>query len=493
MKDGRQITSWGHVDWIPSGQLGAGNLTEIGIISLLPGKCQAEHTHYSENQFLYTLTGHGEHIIDGHRYPIAPGEFFFLPVGVTHTTTNLGDDMLSELMLSVPVHLSAAIPTSAAIPRKASSDPAFIRETLQRGVNRLARETLDHLNIPVVITDAEHELVYGTDLSDRCQGCKAADCPICCGVHELRTQSGYSCGSVTCPRGLSVLVQPVSVDGETYLYIKGGLIQEYGNLSQPDDAIYDVPGSTVNAIRIFLQDMNRYLQDFYLEKQIEREILLRDAAVAKEQSHSKALSEAFEQNKCNTLNIQIRNHFLFNSLNSIASLAIRDNSVDTYKAILDLAELLRGLLRREGARVPLSEELEFLQRYLRLQELRHEGTLVVRWNRCSAAENVIVPHNFLQPLAEDSFVHAFKDTMGVKELSVETAVEGGRASVRICDNGCGMDEETLRQLRVSLRSDAVHGLSMVWRKLSGVFGMDFSFDIDSAPGQGTCYHLTFPL
>ena len=83
-----------------------------------------------------------------------------------------------------------------------------------------------------------------------------------------------------------------------------------------------------------------------------------------------------EQLRTHTLNIQIRNHLLFNTLNSIASLAVRDGSMDTYRAIIDLAELLRGLLRREGARVPLSEEIAFLQRYINLQTLRFEDGLV---------------------------------------------------------------------------------------------------------------------
>lgn len=492
MADGRQITSWGHIDWIQSPLLVSGNQAEIGIVHLQPGKCQAEHTHYSENQFLYTLHGSGEHVIDGHSYPIKQGNYYFLPVGATHTTTNLGSDEMVELMFSVPVHLSAELPSSIRIATAEEPDPHFIRQVLHRGINRLAKETLDHLNIPVVITDENHELVYGTGVSDSCQGCKSECCPICCGVHELHTQSRDACGSVTCPQGLTVLVQPVCIDNTTYFHIKGGLVREYPNLSVAEMGC-DVPDSTVNSIRIFLQDMNRYLQDFYREKQIEREILLRDAAMAKEQSHRRALSEAFEQNQYNTLNIQIRNHFLFNSLNSIASLAVRDNSMDTYKAILDLSELLRGLLRREGSRVPLSEELEFLDRYLRLQELRHEDSLVVSWNRCSSAEKVIVPHNFLQPLVENSFIHAFQDTPGRKELTIETFVQDGRAVVLICDNGCGMDAKQLLLLRASLRSGAVHGLSMVWRKLSGVFGMDFSFDIDSAVGQGTSYRLSFPL
>lgn len=490
----KQVTSWGHIDWLQSKNRDSSMQAEIGIVNLLPRKRQAEHTHYSEVQFLYTLEGHGEHIVDGRSIPFRPGDYFFLPSGITHSTINHSDTTLRELMFSVPVHLPLHPDVDdASFMSAEAADPEFIRTTLLEGIRKLAGDTLDHLNIPIVITDEHQNPVYGKDLSESCQNCAEEKCPIRGSFQELHLSSLDTCGSVVCSKGLTVLIQPISADGQLCFYIKGGLFHEYPNVTQPDDHIYDVPGSTVNSMRFFLQDISRYLRDYYREKKMEREILTRDATVEQEQLYSKELARAFEQTRTNTLNIQIRNHFLFNSLNSIASLAIQDNSMDTYKAIIDLSELLRGLLRREGSRVPLEEELIFLQRYINLQELRHESSLQVTWRRCSAAEKIIVPHNFLQPIVENSFAHAFKDFKGLKVLAIETKVENGRSVILIQDNGCGMDATALDQLRASLRIEAVHGLSMVYRKLAGVFGMDFSFDIESSPGTGTLFRLSFPL
>ena len=58
MNQRRQITSWGHIDWLQSKAFDSSAQADIGIINLLPRKSQAEHTHYSETQFLYTLEGH---------------------------------------------------------------------------------------------------------------------------------------------------------------------------------------------------------------------------------------------------------------------------------------------------------------------------------------------------------------------------------------------------------------------------------------------------
>ena len=494
MSEHRQITSWGHIDWIQSKAYDSAAPADIGIISLLPLKSQAEHTHYSETQFLYMLEGTGEHIINGKHFLFKPGDYFILPLGVRHSTINHGSVVVRELMLSVPVHLpQEEEECEPEVSVETTPDPAFIRRTMRNGIARLASETLDHLNIPILITDENQRPIYGRQFSGSCQGCTEDNCPLRGGFHELHPQNLESCGSIVCPRGLTILIQPIAVEGKIYSFIKGGLFHEYPNLPRSDDRVYDVPGSTVNSMRILFQEISRYLRSYYHDRKLEREILLRDASMAEEQLYSKELTEAFEQTRSNALNIQIRNHFLFNTLNSIASLAIRDASMDTYNAIINLSDLLRGLLRQEGTRVPLSEELAFLQRYISLQQLRHEDGLRVTWQRSAAAEKVVVPHNFLQPVVENSFIHAFHGVTGVKELSIEALISNGRSMVRIRDNGCGMDAETLAQLRTSLRADTLHGLSMVYRKLAGVFGMDFTFDIDSAPGKGTEYRLTFPL
>ncbi|MBQ6798767.1 MAG: histidine kinase [Oscillospiraceae bacterium] len=483
MSEYRQITSWGHIDWLRTKAKDSSAQADIGIVCLLPGKKQAEHTHYSETQFLYMLEGHGEHIIDGVRHAFAPGDHFFLPCGVRHATTNLGSAPMRELMVSIPAHLLPSLGAAAA-PVPASMNRGQIRRILLDGIRQLAADTLDHLNVPLVITDTENAVIYDSRRPEICKGCTAQDCPIRCSRQELHLLQNADSGSVVCPKGLTVLMQPVEAAGETWFYLMSGLFHEYPNVPAVEGA-YDVPGSTVSSIRILLQDIARYLQALHTSAQ-------QEWALTREDSRSAAIAEAFARQEEKTLNIQIRNHFLFNALNSIASLAIRDNSMDTYTAILDLSELLRGLLRKEGSRVPLSEELIFLQRYISLQELRHEGSLNVVWSRSSAAEKVIVPHNFLQPIAENAFLHGFRDQRGKKELRISTALEENRAVLTVRDNGCGMDAAQLEALRTSLSDSSTHGLSLVCRKLAGVFGMDFTMEIRSEPGSGTTFRITLP-
>lgn len=104
----KQVTSWGHIDWLQSKNRDSSMQAEIGIVNLLPRKRQAEHTHYSEVQFLYTLEGHGEHIVDGRSIPFRPGDYFFLPSGITHSTINHSDTTLPGADVLRPCPSSAS-------------------------------------------------------------------------------------------------------------------------------------------------------------------------------------------------------------------------------------------------------------------------------------------------------------------------------------------------------------------------------------------------
>ena len=108
MKKHRQITSWGHIDWLQSKAYDSNAGANIGLVHLMPRTCQAEHAHYTETQFLYTMEGHGEHVIDGKHFMFQPGDYFFLPCGITHKTINHSDEMLVQLLFSMLFTLTAA-------------------------------------------------------------------------------------------------------------------------------------------------------------------------------------------------------------------------------------------------------------------------------------------------------------------------------------------------------------------------------------------------
>ncbi len=125
--------------------------------------------------------------------------------------------------------------------------------------------------------------------------------------------------------------------------------------------------------------------------------------------------EAENQYRLQALQARIHPHFLFNSLNTIASL-IRREPRKAEEAVEDLADLFRHTLGKgSGSRVPLSEELEITRRYLQIEQLRLGERLHIQWDTNALPPDASLPALTLQPLFENAIYH------GIENLS-----EGGK-------------------------------------------------------------------
>jgi two-component system sensor histidine kinase AlgZ len=123
--------------------------------------------------------------------------------------------------------------------------------------------------------------------------------------------------------------------------------------------------------------------------------------------------EAENQYRLQALQARIQPHFLFNSLNTIASL-IRRQPRQAEEAVEDLADLFRYTLSNAAARVPLAEELEITRRYLQIEQLRLGERLKVEWQIDALPTDATLPSLTLQPLLENAIYHG-----------IEKLVDGG--------------------------------------------------------------------
>jgi two-component system sensor histidine kinase AlgZ len=107
------------------------------------------------------------------------------------------------------------------------------------------------------------------------------------------------------------------------------------------------------------------------------------------------------------LQARIRPHFLFNSLNTIASL-ISEEPKNAERTTEDLAELFRGSMRRADAMIPLSEELELGRRFMDMEQRRLGDRLKVEWDIDELPQSVLVLPLLLQPLLENAVIHGIQ-------------------------------------------------------------------------------------
>jgi len=136
------------------------------------------------------------------------------------------------------------------------------------------------------------------------------------------------------------------------------------------------------------------------------------------QHHSRQRMLAESEARFAALQARIRPHFLFNSMNTIASLT-RSDATAAEAAIEDLADLFRASLGDGRKMIPLREELDLTRRYLRMEELRLGPRLRVQWEVAALPDDAQIPPLTLQPLVENAIYHG-----------IERLAEGGTVTIR---------------------------------------------------------------
>jgi two-component system LytT family sensor kinase len=140
------------------------------------------------------------------------------------------------------------------------------------------------------------------------------------------------------------------------------------------------------------------------------------------------------------LEAQLHPHFLFNALNSIATLMHED--VDAADEMMTkLATLLRRTLNQDGAyEIPLREELEILEIYLDIQRTRFQDRLTTKVDADHAALEAMVPRLILQPLVENAVRHGISRRTGPGRIEVRAWLAGGQLKMTVLNDGAGWSE-----------------------------------------------------
>jgi two-component system, LytTR family, sensor kinase len=148
----------------------------------------------------------------------------------------------------------------------------------------------------------------------------------------------------------------------------------------------------------------------------------------------KRLAEA----RLHALQMQINPHFLFNTLNAIAALMHKDVEAAD-RALVRLSELLRlALDSAESQEVPLRRELEFLTRYLEIEQTRFGDRLQVRMEIAPDTLEALVPNLVLQPLVENAIRHGIQPHARPGQIVLQAGRDGDRLRLRVEDSGDGV-------------------------------------------------------
>lgn len=191
------------------------------------------------------------------------------------------------------------------------------------------------------------------------------------------------------------------------------------------------------------------------------------------------------------LRAQISPHFIYNSLNAIASF-INTDPARARELVVEFADFTRYSFRRHGDFTTVAEELRCIDRYLLLERARFGERVQVSLRIAPEVLSTVIPFLSLQPLVENAVRHGLEAKEGPGHITISANDSGAFAEVTIEDDGVGMDPEHLRSVLAG-HTDGDHvGLRNVDARLRQVYGDDHGLVIDTAPGEGTLITLRVP-
>ena len=187
-----------------------------------------------------------------------------------------------------------------------------------------------------------------------------------------------------------------------------------------------------------------------------------------------------------SLTRQMNPHFLFNTLNSVASLA-RTDPDKAREMIYRLSTILRRLLRKQEAFVPLSEELSVIDDYLQIEQVRFAGRLQIEKSIDKESRDALVPSMILQPIVENSIKHGIEPKVGTGTVRLGSSLKSGRLQIEIEDDGIGIPHADM----ASLFQKGI-GLGNARERLEVLFGQDFQLAFEARAGGGVRVRVQIP-
>ncbi len=189
----------------------------------------------------------------------------------------------------------------------------------------------------------------------------------------------------------------------------------------------------------------------------------------------------------NALKMQLQPHFLFNTLNAITVLVRQQKSHDAERMLAHLSDLLRGVLADMNAQeVSLRRELEYLQLYLSIEQVRFADRLKAEIQADPVTQEASVPQLILQPLVENAVRHGIGSSSSAGTILIRASMTDGRVEILVQDDGPGL------QAGSSIDNEGI-GLANTRARLRQLYGEEASVDIENGHERGAVVTMRFPF
>ncbi len=202
----------------------------------------------------------------------------------------------------------------------------------------------------------------------------------------------------------------------------------------------------------------------------------------------------------NALQSQINPHFLYNTLEYIRMYALNEGKDELAEVVFNFGSLMRNNISQE-TNVPLEQEFDFAEKYSYLYQMRYPDQVSYQYSITNEVRKVVVPKFIIQPLVENYFKYGLDLTKIDNAIHVSAFEEGDNCVIKVEDNGKGMSEKELEQLKTHLDSDIDAliknsksvGIANIQARMQLRFNGNFDLNIYRNKYHGITIQMSFKL
>lgn len=202
-----------------------------------------------------------------------------------------------------------------------------------------------------------------------------------------------------------------------------------------------------------------------------------------------ALETALNKAKFDTLQSQLQPHFLFNTFNSLSMMARQQKHEEVVNMIALVSNLFRETLSLgDQQQVTLKRELELVNHYLSIEQVRFRDSLRISLEVAEEAQSHLVPVLFMQPIVENAFRHGISKSEDMASLTISAVVRQQNMVIRISNSG------PLLPPHWTLEEHMGIGLNNVLQRLDHVFGKAYTFTLRNLEDEtGVVTEIILPI
>ena len=257
------------------------------------------------------------------------------------------------------------------------------------------------------------------------------------------------------------------------------------------DAIEIVPEKRIKAAADLIYIMSNYIVEIGASNLAQKKLVHEVKAKADLEANLRA-------SELKALQAQVNPHFLFNTLNTIARLALLEGASRTQEVVYALSDLLRDNLRDIDVLRTLEEEVKSVKDYLMIQKMRFGDRVQYYIDIDPQIMTALIPALTLQPIIENAIIHGLEKKVDGGTIHVRGFSEGDIITISVIDTGVGVSMERIRSIFRAEKQLKTHGettglgIINVHKRIQHYYGNEYGLKIESQLGEGTSNYIRFP-